>query len=428
MNKKKLFELKVFGSILWLKSQYKDIDVRYIIHDATAKEVDENIFFRTRESGGTLISSAFSLCKEMIKQDYPQEDWNIYPFHFSDGDNWSIDDTKLCLEILENDILPVSNMFCYGQVESRYGSGQFYKDLSQEYGESSDHVVLSKIRNQNEILPSIKKISRKKKMMSLTKKIGERLKELQDTIEQHALDYGLSFNQVVFETCSYETINILAAQDGFPTRYPHWRFGMQYDQLSKGSEYGFQKIYEMVINTNPCYAFLLQSNNDVDQKIVMSHVYGHADFFKNNAWFRNTNQNMISTMANNRVRFKKYIDRHGHEAVENFIDQVLSLENLLDINVLFEKNNFEDNLEQKEEEEISENKGYSQALNSFMRSKLKEAKTSQKEIPKEMPIDASYYAPRDILQFLMEKAPIPEWQADIIGSLRQEAYYFCLKD
>jgi uncharacterized protein len=155
-EQKEIVRTESFWINLWLKSQYKDIDIRYIIHDATAKEVDEQVFFRTRESGGTLISSAFKLCNEIIKADYNPNEWNIYPFHFSDGDNWSTDDTKLCLELLDNEILPASNVFCYGQVESRYGSGQFYKDLFSQYGEDNDDVILSKIKNKDAILDSIK--------------------------------------------------------------------------------------------------------------------------------------------------------------------------------------------------------------------------------------------------------------------------------
>jgi uncharacterized sporulation protein YeaH/YhbH (DUF444 family) len=161
-EQKEIVRTESFWINLWLKSQYKNIEIRYIIHDATAKEVDEDTFFRTRESGGTLISSAFTVCKDIIAADYPVSDWNIYPFHFSDGDNWSLDDTKLCLEILDNHILPASNMFCYGQVESRYGSGQFYKDLVERYGEKRDKndkaskVILSKIKTKENILDSIK--------------------------------------------------------------------------------------------------------------------------------------------------------------------------------------------------------------------------------------------------------------------------------
>jgi uncharacterized sporulation protein YeaH/YhbH (DUF444 family) len=155
-EQKEIVRTESFWINLWLKSQYKDIEVRYIIHDATAKEVDEDTFFRTRESGGTLISSALKLCKEIIEEDYNPNEWNIYPFHFSDGDNWSADDTKVCLSLLDDFLLPNSNMFCYGQVESRYGSGQFYKDLSAKYGTDDDSVILSKIKDKEAILDSIK--------------------------------------------------------------------------------------------------------------------------------------------------------------------------------------------------------------------------------------------------------------------------------
>ena len=109
--------------------------------------------------------------------------------------------------------------------------------------------------------------------MNRTKPIEGTLLEIKNFIEEHAINYGTDFYPVIFEECDYDTINILAAQGGFPSRYPHWRFGLDYDQLSKGYAYGVQKIYEMVINTNPCYAYLLKANNLVDQKTVIAHVY-----------------------------------------------------------------------------------------------------------------------------------------------------------
>ena len=125
------------------------------MHDAAAKEVDEDTFFRTSESGGTLISSAYKLCQEIIEKDYPVQDWNIYPFHFSDGDNWSGEDTRLCVKLLQDFFLPNCNVFSYGQVESKYGSGQFLKDLQKEFGED-DRLTLSQIENRDKILDSIK--------------------------------------------------------------------------------------------------------------------------------------------------------------------------------------------------------------------------------------------------------------------------------
>ena len=155
-EQKEIVRTETFWINTWLKSQYKGVEARYIIHDATAKEVDEETFFRTRESGGTLISSAYKLCEQIINQDYPPSDWNIYPFHFSDGDNWSTEDTKVCIDLMKSSLLNKVNVFCYGQVDSRYGSGQFYKDLLENFGKESDSVICSRIENKDGILQSIK--------------------------------------------------------------------------------------------------------------------------------------------------------------------------------------------------------------------------------------------------------------------------------
>lgn len=154
-EQKEIVRLESFWINTWLKKHYKGLETRFIVHDAAAKEVDEETFFRTSESGGTLISSAYKLCYEMIERDYPADQWNIYPFHFSDGDNWSSDDTKMCMRFLQEQILPKVNFFGYGQVESKYGSGQFYKDLEKEFP-AEEKVVLSRIKNKEHILGSIK--------------------------------------------------------------------------------------------------------------------------------------------------------------------------------------------------------------------------------------------------------------------------------
>lgn len=154
-EQKEIVRIESFWLDTWLKSQYKGIESRFIIHDASAREVDRDTFFRTRESGGTMISSAYKLCLKIIEEEYPVEDWNIYPFHFSDGDNWSVDDTAECMRILRDGLLPISNMFCYGQVESPYGSGQFIKDLREHFGKTEE-VILSEIKNRDAIFDSIK--------------------------------------------------------------------------------------------------------------------------------------------------------------------------------------------------------------------------------------------------------------------------------
>ena len=153
-DQKEIVRLEAFWIDTWLRANYKHLETRWIIHDAAAKEVDRDTFFRTKESGGTLISSAYLLVDSLIRQHYPPEEWNLYVFQFSDGDNWSASDTRTCLDLLQGRILPAVNLFCYGQVESEYGSGQFYKDLEPLVAD--ERVALSKIPDRESIMRSIK--------------------------------------------------------------------------------------------------------------------------------------------------------------------------------------------------------------------------------------------------------------------------------
>ncbi len=153
-EQKEIVRIESFWIDTWLRRQYKGIETRFIIHDAAAREVDRDTFFRTRESGGTMISSAYRLAAEIIERDYPASQWNIYPFHFSDGDNWSVDDTLLCVDILKKLLLPSANVFCYGQVDSPYGSGQFIKDLKEHFSDE-DQLITSEINDRDAIVESI---------------------------------------------------------------------------------------------------------------------------------------------------------------------------------------------------------------------------------------------------------------------------------
>jgi uncharacterized sporulation protein YeaH/YhbH (DUF444 family) len=154
-EQKEIVRIESFWIDTWIQTNYNGVMTRYIIHDAVAQEVDKDTFFHTRESGGTVISSAYELCHKIIDDEYPQELWNIYVFHFSDGDNWSGGDTDRCINILKSDLLPKVNLFGYGQVESTYGSGQFIRELE---GNASDidNLVLSRIENKDDIYQSIK--------------------------------------------------------------------------------------------------------------------------------------------------------------------------------------------------------------------------------------------------------------------------------
>jgi uncharacterized protein len=154
-TQKEIVRMEAFWIDTWLSTQYEGLETRYIIHDAAAREVDRETFFHTKESGGTLISTAYKTALKIIEQDYPHDQWNIYPFHFSDGDNWSGSDTRECMRMLREDLLPKVNVFCYGQVESEYGSGQFMNDLKANF-EEEEAVILSQIADKDAVMGSIK--------------------------------------------------------------------------------------------------------------------------------------------------------------------------------------------------------------------------------------------------------------------------------
>ena len=154
-EQKELVRITAFWIETWLRSQYKEIDIRYIVHDAAAKEVDQDTFYHIREGGGTKISSAYRLCNKLIDERYSPDEWNVYPFHFSDGDNWGGGDTRECVELLRSQLLPKSNQFCYGQVRSLYGSGRFAHDL-EEYLGKEDNLVIAEIADRDDVYDAIK--------------------------------------------------------------------------------------------------------------------------------------------------------------------------------------------------------------------------------------------------------------------------------
>jgi stage V sporulation protein R len=261
--------------------------------------------------------------------------------------------------------------------------------------------------------------------MRTIKTIPLHLRDIIEEIREVAIDYGLDFFETIFEMVDYKQINEIAAYGGFPTRYPHWRFGMEYEQLSKSSEYGLSKIYEMVINNDPSYAYLLEGNNLVDQKTVIAHVYAHVDFFKNNYYFSKTNRKMVDEMANHGARIRRYSDLHGVEKVEDFIDTCLSLDNLIDYYSPFiERRSKEEDGDRIKGREIPkfDAKDYMddyinpQEFIEQQKKKLQDEAEKAKNFPRE--------PEKDVMLFLLENAPLEGWEADVLSIIREEAYYF----
>ena len=262
--------------------------------------------------------------------------------------------------------------------------------------------------------------------------LPDTLAGLQGVIEENARDYGLDFYPTIFEMVDADQLNAIAAYGGFPTRYPHWRFGMEYEKLSKSYHYGLGKIYELVINNDPCYAYLMSCNSITDQKLVMAHVYGHCDFFKNNAWFSKTNRKMMDDMANHGNRIRRYMDRFGVEAVEQFIDYCLSIEDLIDIHSPFiqrrEPGPDRYQFDQADEMDEPADPGRFQAK-SYMESFINPpdvlaAESRRRKEERELQLDFPKQPEADVMLFVLEHAPLAAWQLDVLSIIRDEAYYF----
>jgi len=262
----------------------------------------------------------------------------------------------------------------------------------------------------------------------MSTRLSPELEAIRQQVEIYAKEYGLDYFPVIFEVLDWNQINMVAAYGGFPNRYPHWRFGMEYKQLSKSYAYGLSKIYEMVINNDPSYAYLLHSNAEVDQKLVMAHVYGHSDFFKNNIYFGHTNRKMMDEMANHKTRVKKMIDKFGMEAVEDFIDVALSLENLIDTHapgIRRHREEREDYSVNGAELPVVQRLKSKDYMDKFINPKdfldqqqkrLEDERQQKKNFPEN--------PERDVLLFLIDNAPMERWQRDILEMIREEAYYF----
>jgi stage V sporulation protein R len=261
------------------------------------------------------------------------------------------------------------------------------------------------------------------------------IRRVRDRIRGYAEDYGLDFNETFFEILDHAALNEVASYGGFPTRYPHWRFGMQYEQLRKSYAYGLQKIYELVINNDPCYAYLMRSNSLTDQKIVIAHVYGHADFFKNNLWFGPTHRKMIDQMANHGTRIRRYADKYGQEKVERLLDDALSLENLVDVHAPYRPRPRKEDAApdrdvlDEEERRLGERIPKLKAKSGYMDRYLnppeameRERKRLEKALERQRRFPAA--PQRDVLGFLQEHAPLSSWQRDVLGIVRAEGLYF----
>ncbi len=264
------------------------------------------------------------------------------------------------------------------------------------------------------------------------KTLSPELAEQTERIAHIARRETLDFFETIFEVLDYDQISQIASYSGFPQRYPHWRFGMEYEQMRKSQTYGLSKIYEMVINNDPCYAYLLADNSMTDQKLVMAHVYAHCDFFKNNTWFAKTNRRMIDEMANHASRIRRHIDHYGYETVERFIDTCLSLEDLIDPYRAFmtrepprRATTEQDRRNKKRKDEEDVRYPAKPYMDRYINPPRRKKEVSPEDAARATARQVIPVKPhRDILWFLIQHAPLEDWQTDVLSIIRDEAYYF----
>ncbi len=240
------------------------------------------------------------------------------------------------------------------------------------------------------------------------------LKELEKAIEEIWLvaeRFGLDPFPVHFEVVPPHIMYEFGAY-GLPGRFSHWTHGKAYYRLKAQYDYGLSKIYELVINNNPAYAFLMDNNTLVQNKLVIAHVLAHSDFFKNNAYFVRTNRQMIESVAINADRIRRYEYQHGTQEVEQFLDAVLSIQEHVDPHFAIKKGD-DKKRKRKREQPPTPYDDLFELDPDFRREEEPE--------PERFPPEPE----KDLLQFISEHSPVLEdWQRDIVQIIRYETLYF----
>ena len=246
----------------------------------------------------------------------------------------------------------------------------------------------------------------------------ERLRDSIDEAWEEARNFGLDPFPTHFELVPASIMYEFASYS-LPGRFSHWTHGKAYYRQKMQYDFGLSKIYEMVVNTNPSYAFLMDMNNLLQNTFVAAHVFGHTDFFKNNAYFQHTSRRMIDKVSIHAERIAKYEFDHGKAEVERFLDAVLSIQEHVDYNLLIRENE-PDKQKEKTVKQLTSNYDDLWGLEKSAR-KVEEERDRFPGRPPKFPEKPA----KDLLQFLANYSPhLTPWQRDIVEIVRTEMLYF----
>ena len=214
-----------------------------------------------------------------------------------------------------------------------------------------------------------------------------------------------------YEICPADILYTFGAY-GMPTRFTHWSFGKQFHKMKLQYDIGLSKIYELVINSNPCYAFLLNTNSLIQNKLIIAHVLAHCDFFKNNIYFSKTRKDMVESMAATADRIAEYEIRYGKKRVETFLDAVLAVQEHVDPGLT---------------RDIARSPSAAPSARKSAYDDLWELdhRVNPERQAIEMHVKHPAEQEKDLLLFILENSRnLTEWQADILTMLREEMLYF----
>ncbi|WP_100406519.1 SpoVR family protein [Bacillus solitudinis] len=233
-------------------------------------------------------------------------------------------------------------------------------------------------------------------------------------ITEIAEGFGLDFYEMRYEICPAEIIYTFGAY-GMPTRYSHWSFGKQFHKMKLQYDLGLSKIYELVINSDPCYAFLLDSNSLIQNKLIVAHVLAHCDFFKNNVRFSNTRRDMVESMSATAERIANYEHVYGKEEVEKFLDAVLALQEHIDPSMVRPK------LAWSMDDEVEETRKRASEYEDLWSLDGEKKSIEPKQKKRKFPPSPE----KDLLLFIEEYSrELEPWQRDILTMMREEMLYF----
>jgi stage V sporulation protein R len=246
------------------------------------------------------------------------------------------------------------------------------------------------------------------------------IKDLERALEQIwevARKFGLDPFPTRFEIVPASVMYEIGSY-ALPGRYSHWTFGKAYHRMKTMYDFGLSKIYEVVINTDPSYGFLLETNSPVQNKLVIAHVLGHVDFFKNNAYFSKTNRRMVESVSTHAERMAEYEFRYGRKTVERFLDAVLSIEEHIDPNFFIRRERAEDARDPKAP--AQKPAGRYDDLWDIGAKEQSFGELNADDSPRQL-----HLPEKDLVYYIMKNSPaLPEWQRDAMAMIREEMEYF----